>query len=104
METINKLIRGKIPFAVICSFNLAKAVPDWHTEDWFIITDRRKYDKVKKLGFSKMGNNKKVLERSLSKLETRQFRQQSDNYNMILSNEYGRVYELKGTNFKNTLL
>jgi histidinol phosphatase-like enzyme len=104
MELLRKLESRKVPYAVVCSTELTRGVFDWHTQDWFVVISKANFDKVKELKFIKTSSHKKIAERSLSKHEIKMFRQIADKYNIAISNKHGRVYELKETNFKNTLL
>lgn len=70
------------------------------SKDYFVIINKCDEERVKELTFYPAEGYKQICLRSLSENEIRIFRKNKDKFVKILHNEHGRVYELKGLQFK----
>ena len=95
------LFENKVCFAVCvacCSF-INREVAAF-SKDYFVIINKCDEKRVKEFSFYPMEGYKQVSERNLSIDEIEVFRSNKDKFDKVLSNENGRVYELKGQSFK----
>jgi hypothetical protein len=72
------------------------------SKDYFVIINKRDAKRVNEFTFYPTERYKQVCERNLSVDEIEVFKMNKDKFVKIMSNEYGRVYELKGHSFKDT--
>lgn len=72
------------------------------SKDYFVIINKRDAKRVNEFTFYPTERYKQVCERNLSADEIEVFKMNKDKFVKIMSNEYGRVYELKGHSFKDT--
>lgn len=70
------------------------------SKDYFVIINKCDEKRVKEFTFYPTERYKQVCERNLSTEEIEVFRSYKHKFVKVLSNEYGRVYELKGRSFK----
>lgn len=70
------------------------------SKDYFVIINKCDEKRVKEFTFYSTEGYKQVCERNLSTDEIEVFRNIKDKFIKVRSNEYGRVYELKGCSFK----
>jgi len=70
------------------------------SKDYFVIINKCDEKRVKEFTFYPTEGYKQVCERNLSIEEIEVFRNNKDKFIKVRSNEYGRVYELKGHSFK----
>jgi len=70
------------------------------SKDYFVIINKRDAKRVNEFTFYPTERYKQVCERNLSVDEIEVFKMNKDKFVKIMSNDYGRVYELKGRSFK----
>lgn len=70
-------------------------------KDYFIIINKCDEERVKELTFYPAEGYKQICLRSLSEEEIRIFRKSKDKFIKVLSNDDGRIYELKEQSFRN---
>ncbi len=70
------------------------------SKDYFVIINKCDEKRVKEFTFYPTEGYKQVCERNLSTDEIEVFRWNKGKFIKVQSNEYGRVYELKGQSFK----
>lgn len=95
------LSENGICFAVcIASSNFINREVTAYSKDYFVIINKCDEKRVKEFTFYPTEGYKQVCERNLSIDEIDVFRKNKDKFVKVRSNEYGRVYELKGCSFK----
>ena len=101
MENIfETLIRKNICFAVVVGTNTFKTKGiDLHTKDYFLILLQSRITSPR-IDFLKNKQYPKIFTYTLYQDEIDYFKENSDKFNRVISNEFGRVFELKGNNFK----
>ena len=72
------------------------------SKDYFVIINKCDEKRIKEFTFYPTERYKQVCERNLSANEIEVFKMNKDKFIKIMSNEYGRVFELKGRSFKDT--
>lgn len=99
----NALSENGVCFAVcVASSSFVNREVAAFSKDYFIIINKCHEKRVKEFTFYPTEGYKQVCERNLSTDEIEVFRRNKDKFIKVRSNEYGRVYELKGLSFKVT--
>lgn len=97
------LSENDICFAVcVASSNFINREVTSFSKDYFVIINKCDEKRVKEFTFYPTEGYKQVCERNLSTDEIEVFRRNKDSFVKVRSNEYGRVYELKGQSFKDS--
>jgi putative lipase involved disintegration of autophagic bodies len=95
------LLESRVCFAVcVDSSSFINREVAAFSKDYFVIINKCDEKRVKEFTFYPTEGYKQVCERNLSTEEIKVFRSIMDKFVKVLSNEYGRVYELKGRSFK----
>lgn len=97
------LFESDVCFAVcIASSSFINREVAAFSKDYFVIINKCDEKRVKEFNFYPTEGYKQVCERNLSADEIEAFKKNRDKFVKVLSNEYGRIYELKGRSFKAT--
>jgi len=97
----NALYENGVCFAVcVASGSFINREVAAFSKDYFVIINKCDEKRVKEFTFYPTEGYKQVCERNLSTDEIEGFRSNKDKFVKVRSNEYGRVYELKGRPFK----
>jgi hypothetical protein len=95
------LLESRVCFAVcIASSSFINKEVDAFSKDYFIIINKCDEKRVKEFTFYPAEGYKHVCERNLSANEIAVFKMNRDKFVKVRTNEYGRIYELKGQSFK----
>lgn len=95
-----ELLKKEVPFAVMISVNSFKVSSDYFSRYYHILIHSNDTDRIKNYTFPVSKDLKGVCERKMSVDEIESFKKKMELFNKALHNKYGRVYELKGTPFK----
>ena len=102
---LDKLNDQNIPYAVMISITFLRESQDTSVKDYCLIGSAQDYSRLRKLGFKSLPeylSHKMVLEYDLDDIESREFdhRAADGEYNKILQNKEGRIYEVPGKSLK----
>ena len=97
-----ELEKRKIPYAVGVALTEFKIPGVGCDRDYYIMAYSGDKSKLRGLRFGKcQSKNHSIIERNLSDREVDLFKHLQENFNKVLHDENGRVYELKGKSFMN---
>lgn len=99
LTIFEQLSENNICFAVVVSQSQFTDKSDLFDRDYFIIISDKDRKKVRRLDFNQFQNSD-VCERNLSEKEIREFKSKINDFQKVIHNEHGRVYELKDNSFK----
>ncbi len=100
MNTIEELIKRKIPFAVGKDVhNLRTTDIENASDDYFIVCHKRDKKKIEHLNWH-LEENKKLVSIELLKSESLWIDNNINLFEKVLHNGFGRILELKGRSFK----
>tara|TARA_R110000851_G_scaffold315838_1_gene478607 strand:+ start:283 stop:657 length:375 start_codon:yes stop_codon:yes gene_type:complete len=102
MNIFQELDKRKVCYSVVkAKETLIEAEIDEFSYDCFILVDSRDVKMLKKLGFKKQTKTKhKIHQKTLDEQQTKEFDQIKDTLDLVVRNEFGKVYELKNNSFK----
>ena len=104
-----RLERGKVCYAVCMSNNYLRETKaelkhnenaDVKSREYFLITMKSKQKLLKNLNFKENESNRFIVERNLSLEEANQFKETSNEFVLVKTNKYGKIYELPTDSFK----
>jgi len=95
MNVIHSLRVKNIPHSVVCAVFYIEGYGDFKTYDWFVIVPKIYKEQIKDIpGFHSI-HHKKVFEKTFMHYELKYFFDNISEYNEVLSDKTGRVFEPK---------
>ena len=109
---IEDLLEANINFAVCANVVTAKAVPDMHSLDYFIVVNVKDKQRLEKIGII-ISKDRESVETTSSRIISRnvrditiheadllKFNEKKDLFHKVLHNEFGKVWEIKQKSFR----